>query len=359
MPRPLAQQTVVITGASSGIGRCTAQHLAARGARVVLTARRAEALAGLARQIEVDGGKALPVPGDVTREADLRAVARAAVERFGAIDTWVNNAAVFIQGRVQDLTLDEYRRLFDVNLVGYINGTQCALEPMLRQGSGNIIQISSIVAKRGAAWFSAYAASKAALDGFSQTLRAELWGTDVHVSTLYLPQLDTPIYRHSRGKFGTVPKPPPPVTDPLIAARAIARLAEKPAAERFLGAFGYFYRGVAKLPARAGDWFLHHTAGFTLSDIPDRGDNLDRPMDDVPRVRDGWAERGWRGITLREIARVLPWESAVGAAALGLAAGAAAKRMAGRNGRARPPGRGPGPRPGRRALGTARRARGG
>ncbi|HEV2121742.1 MAG TPA: SDR family NAD(P)-dependent oxidoreductase, partial [Chloroflexota bacterium] len=134
MPRPVAEQVVVITGASSGIGRCTAQHLAAQGARVVVTARRAEALHDLVREIEREGGHALDVPGDVTRKEDLRAVAQAAVEHFGRIDSWVNNASVYIQGRVQDITLDEYRRILDVNLVGLINGTQCALDVMLPQG---------------------------------------------------------------------------------------------------------------------------------------------------------------------------------------------------------------------------------
>jgi NAD(P)-dependent dehydrogenase (short-subunit alcohol dehydrogenase family) len=332
MGRRLSQQTVVITGASSGIGRCTARHLAARGARVVVTARRADALDSLVREVEADGGQALAVAGDVTREEDLQAVARAAADRFGGIDTWVNNASVFVQGRVQDIGLDEYRRVLDVNLVGYINGTKCALEYMRRQGWGGIIQVSSMAAKRGAAYFSAYAAAKAGLEGFTQALRTELWGTRIHVSTLYLPPVDTPIYQHSRGKFGTVPKPPPPVSDPATVARTIAGLAERPERERVLGGFGHLYVALARLPAGVGDWFLQHTSGFTRSDIPAAGDNLDRPMGDVPRVRGGWAEPGWRGLTLRETAQVLPVESVLGAAALGLLAGRTLGRVARRRG---------------------------
>ena len=321
MPRPLAEQVVVITGGSSGIGRCTAEHLAARGARVVLTARREDALESLVRKIEGAGGQALAVPGDVTREEDLRRVAETAVERWGRIDTWVNNAAVFIQGRVQDITLDEYRRLIDVNLIGYINGTQRALEQMMRQGSGGIIQVSSILAKRGASYFSAYAAAKRGIDGLTGSLRAELWGTDIHVSTLYLPTVDTPIYEHARGKFGTIPKPPPPVLDPVRAARAIADLAENPRADRMLGVFGRAFAALSYAPAPVSDWFLHRTAQFTRTEIPDRGDNLDHPLNDVPRVRAGWAERGWKGISVQEIARVLPVESVLGAAAVGFLAG--------------------------------------
>lgn len=321
MPKPLAEQVVVITGASSGIGRAAALYLAARGARLVLTARRAEALRELAEQIRDNGGEAIAVPGDVTREEDLAAVARAAVERWGRIDSWVNNAAVYIQGRVWDIGLDEYRRIWETNLVGYTNGTQQALTVMLEQNSGTIIQVSSILAKRGAAYFSAYAASKAGIDGLVGSLRAELWGTGIRVCTLYLPPVDTPIYRHSRGKLGTIPKPPPPVSTPEQVAKVIAELAEHPRNVRILGPFGHLYLLISRLPSRFGDWFLHHTAGFTLSDIPDTGDNLDAPMHDTPRLRDGWAEVGWRGLTLRGVARALPWESLAGAVAAGFLAG--------------------------------------
>ena len=316
-PPPLSSQTVVITGASSGIGRCTARLLAALGARTVVTSRRADALAELVGEIERAGGHALAVAGDVTSEADVRAVARAAVDRFGGIDTWVNNAAVYLQAPVERTVLDEYRRLLEVNLLGYITGTKCALEVMRRRGAGGVICVSSIVARRAAAYNSAYSASKMALDGFVQALRTELWGCDITVSTVYLPSVDTPVYRHARGKLGTVPKPPPPVGDPMAAARAIAKLAERPQPELVVGGFGRLYASLPWLPPRAVDWFLHHTAGFTRSDIPADGDNFEHPLSDRPRERDGWSRRGWRGWTVGETVRVLPVESAI-ATAVGL-----------------------------------------
>jgi len=319
LPPPLSRQIVVLTGASSGIGRCTARLLAAHGARVVVTSRRADALASLVASIERAGGRALAVPGDITSESDVRVVAQAALERFGRIDTWVNNAAVYLQAPVADTTLDEYRRVLEVNLMGYIAGTKCALEAMRPRGTGGIICVSSIVARRGAAYNSAYAASKMALDAVTQALRTELWGSDISVSTLYLPSVDTPVYRHARAKFRTLPKPPPPVADPTWAARAIVRLCERPRAERVLGAFGRFYVSLSLLPPRAADWFLHHTAGFTRSSLAAGGDNLDQPLSDPPRERDGWARPGWRGWTIGETVRVLPVESAIGAA-LGVAA---------------------------------------
>ncbi|HEV2148285.1 MAG TPA: SDR family oxidoreductase [Longimicrobiaceae bacterium] len=321
MPKPLSEQVVVVTGASSGIGRCTALHLAARGARVVLTARRAEALEEVVREIEGAGGEALAVPGEVTRQEDLQAVAAAAVRRFGRIDTWVNNAGVYIQGRVQDISLDEYRRVLDVNFVGVVNGTQRALELMLRQGSGVIVQVSSVAAKRGVPYTSAYTASKAAIASFTEAVRSEILGSGVSLSVLYPPTVDTPIYDQGRGKLGVVPKPAPPVADPLEAARAIAHLAETGDRHRYFGWAGPLAALNAAFPA-LGDWLLHHGEGFTYTGVPaDADDNLDSPSERIPAtVRAGWQAPGWKGLTVRETVRVLPLESALAAAALGFVA---------------------------------------
>jgi NAD(P)-dependent dehydrogenase (short-subunit alcohol dehydrogenase family) len=317
----------VITGASSGIGLCTARHLARQGARVVVTARNASALEQLVREIESHGGEAIAVPAEVTSEEQLRRVAEAAVDRFGRIDTWINNAAVFIQGGVEDITLDEFRRVIDVNLLGYINGTKHALAQMQKQGYGGIIMISSILGDRAAAFFSAYAASKAGLDGFSESLRVELWSDKIHVSTLYLPPVDTPIYQHARGKFGTIPKPPPLIVDPEGVARKIARLAEKPKIATSYGEMGIFFWMFAAIPHHVADWIFHRMAEFTKTDIPDRGDNLDAPLDGRPQVRGGWMNWGWRGVKPSEVVRVLPVETAVGAAALGLLTVGAIRRL--------------------------------
>jgi NAD(P)-dependent dehydrogenase (short-subunit alcohol dehydrogenase family) len=328
MPRPLSEQVVVLVGASSGIGRATALHMAARGARMVVVARGAEALASLVEEIRAAGGEALAIPGDATREDDLRAVADQAVRRFGRIDTWINNASIYVQGRVRDISLDEYRRIVDVNLIGCINGTRCALEPMLRQGGGTIIQTSSILGLHGAPYTSAYAAAKAGIDGFVDALRAELWGTGVKVAVVYPPTVDTPIYRNARGKFGTVPLPPPPVVSPETAARVFARVAERPRRARTFGALGYLYPAVANtLPAPLIDALLHRALQYTLSDEPVGSDNWAAPLV-RPRTRDGWIEPGWRGLTLRKLVRTFPQEMAVLGAAAGLLAAGAALRLA-------------------------------
>lgn len=320
MPKPLKDQVVVLVGASSGIGRATALHMAARGARVVAVARHAEALDSLVAEIRAAGGEAVAIPGDATREADLRAVAAEAERLFGRIDTWINNASVYIQGRVQDIELEEFRRVIDVNLIGAINGTRCALEPMLRQGAGTIILTSSILGLHGAPYTSAYAAAKSGLDGFVDALRGELWGTGVKVAVVYPPTVDTPIYRSARGKLGTVPLPPPPVISPETAARVFAEVAERPRRSRTFGVLGHTYPKVAKvLPAPVTDALLHRMLEYTISDEPTGPDNLDAPLA-RPRARDGWLEPGWRGLTLRQLVKTFPGELAVLGAAAGLAA---------------------------------------
>ncbi len=314
MRQTLAGQVIVITGASSGIGRCTALHLAASGAKVVLTARRRRPLAELVNEIRGAGGQAISLPGDVTSEPHLRAVAAAAVQQFGSLDTWINNAGVYIQGRVQDLTLNEYRRILEVNFIGLVNGTQAALEVMLPAGRGTIIQVSSVAAKRGVPFTSAYSAAKSAIDGFTSSIRSELWGSGVRFGTLYPPTVDTPIYHQGRGRLGVVPKPAPPVADPEQAARAIARLVRRGNRHAYFG----WSRSLAVLNAlfpAGSDWLLHHAIGFTYSDIPSSGDNLHRPSRTVPAtIRAGWRDEGWKGLTVKETVRVLPVESALAGA---------------------------------------------
>ena len=321
MKRAIENQVVVITGASSGIGRCTALYLAGRGARLVLTARRADALEELVREIEGAGGQAIAVAGNVTREDDLRAVAEAAVGHFGRIDGWVNNAGVYIQGRVEDITLEEYRQILDVNFVGVVNGTQRALEVMLPQRHGVIVQVSSVAAKRGVPYTTPYSASKAAIVGFTSALRAELHGTGVRLSILYPPTVDTPIYHSSRGKLGVIPKPAPTVADPLDAARGIEHLLRTGDRYRYFGWARALATFDAVAPA-AADMLMHRLKGFTYSDIRAHPrDNVYTPSERVrPAVRAGWRERGVRGLTLGETVRVLPLQSLFGAAALGFVA---------------------------------------
>lgn len=321
--KSLSDQVVIITGASSGIGRCTAEYVAARGARVVAMARGAEALRSVVDRIVERGGKAIAVPGDVAEPADIEHLADAAVDRFGRIDTWVNNAALFIQGGVTDIEPEELRRVVEVNLLGAMYGSRAAVIRMRHQEppGGVIIQVSSIVGARGPAYFSPYAASKRGLSGFNESMRTELWGSNIRVATLYLPSVDTPIYQHARAKFGTRPRPAPPVYDPLEVAEAIADLAESPRVRHYIGWFHWLYTAPHRISPVLGDWFLHRTRGFTLSDEPAGPDNLDGHTDHLgTAIRGGWGRQGWRGFTLRGIIENLPAESVLAAAAAGFLA---------------------------------------
>ncbi len=316
---PLDRQVVVITGASSGLGRCAALHMAAEGAAVVMTARSAAALDELAAQIQDAGGRAIAVPGDVTSRADLEAVRDAALDRYGRIDSWINNAGVYIQGRVQDLDLDEYRRVLDVNLVGVVNGTQRALEAMLPREEGVIVQVASVAGPRGVPLIAPYSAAKAGIDGFNGAVRAEFFGRGISISTLYPQTMDTPVFRHARGKLGVVPKPAPPVVDPARGAHALAELAMTGRRSHYLGWAAPLVLLDALAPS-AADWLLYHVEGLTYSDIPSTTDNLDAPAPPYT-VRDGWGDRGIRGVTFRETVRVLPWESLAAALSLGFLLG--------------------------------------
>lgn len=326
--RPIAEQVVVITGASSGIGRCTAEHCAGRGAKVVLFARGRDALDDVARSIRQGGGDAHVVTGDVANEEDIERLADEAIGRYGRIDTWVNNAALFIQGRVTDIEPAEYRRMVEVNLLGVIFGTRSAILRMRGGGGGVVVQVSSIVGQRGAPWFSAYSASKHGIDGFCDSARAELWGSDIHISTVYLPAVDTPIYQHARGKFGTNPKPAPPVADPLRAAKAIARMAVTGTPKKHIGLFHFLYLAPGRVSPRLGDWFLHHSSRFTYGHEPSVSDNFDQPSTrPAGAVHGGWRRSGWKGFTLGEIARVLPVETALGVLGLAAAGWLLARRL--------------------------------
>jgi NAD(P)-dependent dehydrogenase (short-subunit alcohol dehydrogenase family) len=317
--KPLSEQVVVITGASSGIGRATARHLAARGARVALFARHQAALDEVRAEIEELGGEALVVAGDVANEQDVERLAVRTVDTWGRIDTWVNNAAVFIQGRAEEIEPEEYRRVLEVDLLGTIFGTRQAIHQMREQGEGVIVQVSSIVAERGAAYFGAYAASKRGIVGFTQSVRAELWGSGIKVSLLYLPSVDTPIYEHARSKFGTMPRPAPPIWQPVDAARAVADLAESGKVTRHVGTFHWLYTAPGLISERLGDWFLHRASGFTKTETDAGADNL-HGSSGPWREEGGWdTDTGWRGLDPRELASYFPVATKVAGAVAVLA----------------------------------------
>jgi short-subunit dehydrogenase len=240
MPRPLDQQVVVITGASQGIGRETALHLAMRGASVVLAARNEEALRELATQVERLGGQAEVVVADVANASQLEELARKAMDRFGRIDTWVNNAAVSIYAPVDQLEAAEMERLVSVNLLGQMYGAKAAIPRMRAGGGGTIINVGSALSERAVPLQSAYVATKHAVQGFTEALRLEQMRDETGIEVvLILPSsINTPLFNLARSKLGVQPMPVPPVYEPRVVADAICHAAEHGGREIVVGGWG-------------------------------------------------------------------------------------------------------------------------
>jgi NAD(P)-dependent dehydrogenase (short-subunit alcohol dehydrogenase family) len=286
----LDEQVVVVTGASSGIGRETAVRLARRGARVVVSARSADDLADVVREIEADRGHALAYAADVAVPEEMVALATKAVEEHGRIDTWVHAAAVAAFANFVDTTPEEFRRIVEVNLLGAVNGAAAAL-PHLRERGGALIVISSMEARRAMPMHSAYAASKHGIDGFLEALRVELAhdGVPVSVTNVMPGVIDTPLFDQARSKIGVVPTGPPPAYDPAVVAEAICHAAEHPARDLVVGGAAQAQLLGQRLSPRLMDLLLL-VAGFATqrTDEPKPAgapDNLDAPIEGVRSAR--------------------------------------------------------------------------
>jgi short-subunit dehydrogenase len=237
--KPLKDQVVVITGASSGIGLTTAEMAAAAGARVVLSARNEEALSGACHRIRRNGGVATYVVADVADEAAMARLAEYAVSELGGFDTWVNNAGISIYGKLDDVPLDDKRRLFDVNFWGVVNGCRAAV-PRLRERGGAIVNVGSMASDLGMPLLGIYSASKHAVQGYTDTLRMELLheGAPIAVSLVKPAAIDTPFTEHARAYMAEEPALPPPAYAPEVVARAILACAERPIREITVGGAG-------------------------------------------------------------------------------------------------------------------------
>lgn len=241
MPRKIRDSVVVITGAASGIGRATALEFARKGATVVVAARREQALQELVSECEQAGGRALVVPTDVSNQEAVNTLARRAVETFGRIDVWVNNAALSLFGRFEETPIEDYKRVLEVNILGYVYGARAALPVFREQGSGVLIQVSSIVALATQPYTSPYVMSKAAVRTMSMSLRQELLldgNHDIHVCTVLPATIDTPFFQHAANYTGRATKAMPPVYPATRVAKTIVGLAKNPKREVMVGNAG-------------------------------------------------------------------------------------------------------------------------
>ena len=233
----MREQVVVITGASAGVGRAVARQFAERGAKIGLLARGRDGLEGAKREVEASGGEAIVVQVDVA-DADAVEAAAARVEKeLGPIDVWINNAMASVLSPVREMTAEEYRRVTEVTYLGVVHGTLAALRRMLPRDRGTIVQVGSTLAYRGIPLQSAYCAAKHAIQGFHDSLRSELLhdGSNVHVTLVHLPALNTPQFRWVRSRMPRKAQPFGTIYQPEVAADAIVWAADNPRRELNVG----------------------------------------------------------------------------------------------------------------------------
>lgn len=271
--KKLQDQIIVITGATSGIGLTTARRAAARGAKVVLVARNEDALKQLTYELSKQGCEAIHVVADVGIEEDVRKVAQAAIQRFGGFDTWVNNAGISIFGRVEDVSLEDQRKLFQTNFWGVVHGSLVAVEHLKQRGGGAIINLGSEVSDRAMPLQGAYSASKHAVKGFTDSLRSELEAEDLPIAvTLIKPAaIDTMFVEHAKNYLEVEPKLQPPVYAPEIAADAILHAAENFKRDIFIGGAAKLVSSSAYYAPRMVDGYIRRfLLGQQKSDMPAR-----------------------------------------------------------------------------------------
>ncbi|MCR0985629.1 SDR family oxidoreductase [Roseomonas populi] len=254
MPR-IQGSVVVIAGASSGIGRATAQHLARQGAHLVLASRRADTLEVVRGECERLGAEAIAVPTDVTDAAAVRALADAARARFGRIDVWINNAGVGVVGPFDEVPIEEHEQTIRTNLLGQVNGAYAALPVFKRQGSGVLINLLSIGSWVPTPFAASYAASKAGLRGFTESLRAELQDQpSIHVCDVFPSVVDTPGLRHGANRTGQKIEVGGPITSPFEVAEAVASLIRRPRDSAVVGVAAWASRLAATVAPKPLRW---------------------------------------------------------------------------------------------------------
>jgi short-subunit dehydrogenase len=328
--KPLADQVVVITGATSGIGLTTARLAVAHGAKVVLIARSEDALRQAVADLERRGGEVAYAVADVADRAQLERAAEVAVERFGRFDTWVNGAGVGAYAKLEEISDEDHRRIFETNYWGTVYGSLIAVRHFRRRGGGALINIGSIASEMPSPILSSYTATKHAVKGFTDSLRLELRhdGAPVSVTLVKPSGISTPFGDHAKNYMDAASRVPPPVYDPALVARAILHAAERPTRSITVGGAGRLMVAFARLAPRLAD-AVFATAFFKTARDPSRpkrpGDSLHEAGSDGRRTRGDESLVLKRSLYTSAALRPLPWLAA--AVALGaLAALASGKR---------------------------------
>jgi NAD(P)-dependent dehydrogenase (short-subunit alcohol dehydrogenase family) len=275
---------VVVTGASAGVGRATARRFAEEGDSVALIARGKERLEATTKEVEALGGRALALSLDVAEPEALEAATERVEAELGPIDVWVNNAMVTVYAPVTRLAPDEFRRVTEVTYLGSVWGTMAALRRMVPRDRGTIVQVGSALAYRGIPLQAAYCGAKHGLEGFYDSLRTELLheGSNVRITIVELPGLNTPQFSWGRTKMPREPQPVPPIFQPEVAADAIVWASRHPRRELYVGWPTVEAIVGNKIAPGLADRYLART-GYDSQQIdepvpPDRPDNLFEPV---------------------------------------------------------------------------------
>jgi|TARA_R100000501_G_scaffold5804_1_gene12733 short-subunit dehydrogenase len=324
--KPLSQQTMVVTGASSGIGLATALRAAEAGANLVLVARNEEALKDAAARVEAAGGRAAYIAVDIAEDGAAERIGTKAEEAFGGFDTWVNNAAAAVYARMADMTMEEHRKLFDTGYFGTVAASLYAAKKLRGRG-GAIINVGSILSERAIPIQGGYSAMKHAVLGFTDVLRMELEEEDAPVSvTLIKPaSINTPYPEHARNKMDKPARVPPVLYDPRLVAKAICFAAEHPKRSLTVGGNGFAITKFGNAAPRLTDRIMEAL-------FMEKGQSTDQPP--APGTRDNLfeARRDGRIESNQDVyvrrqsmaleAQMHPWRTAGILGAAGLAAGA-------------------------------------
>jgi NAD(P)-dependent dehydrogenase (short-subunit alcohol dehydrogenase family) len=277
-------RVVVVTGASAGVGRASAKAFAAKGDRVALLARGEEGLAGAAREVREAGGEALCVIADVADPDAVDAAAERVERELGEIDIWVNDAMATVFAPFAEVEPAEYRRATEVTYLGCVWGTRAALRWMVPRDRGVVIQVGSALAFRGIPLQAPYCGAKHAIEGFSESVRAELMhdGSAVRVSLVHMPALNTPQFEIGRSKLPRHPQPVPPIYQPEVAAEAIVWISEHRRRQLYVGAPTLKTVIGNRIAPWLGDRYLAST-GYDAQQTdesvdPGRPDNLFEPV---------------------------------------------------------------------------------
>lgn len=295
-------ETVVVTGASAGVGRATVRRLARDGCRIGLLARDPDRLEETRREVGWMGGEALAVPTDVADPDEVERAARAVEEAFGPIDVWINNAMVTVLAPFEDMVPEEFRRVTEVTYLGTVHGTHAALRRMRPRNRGTIVQVGSALAYRSIPLQAAYCGAKAAIRGFTDALRCELrhQGSAIRVTMVQLPALNTPQFDWCRTRVAGQPQPIPPIYEPEVAARAVVHAARSPRRELWVGATSVAaIVGQRVAPALMDRWMS--ATGYDAQVVDGSGATAVTTSGEGPPLRPGnlyepvpgpWAARG-------------------------------------------------------------------